>query len=59
MVLPVGGAVLTLEAAVLAAAVVGSFSAAVVGLDVVDAGRDVEGAVVGLEEDNKRYVNKC
>lgn len=48
VVLPVGGAVLTLEAAVLAAAVVGGFSAAVVGLDVVDAGRDVEGAVVGL-----------
>lgn len=46
--LPVDGAVVTLEAAVLAAAVVEGLAGADVGLDVVDVGRDVEGAVAGL-----------
>lgn len=46
MVLPVEEAVVTLVAAVLAVAEVEGL--AVAGLDVVDAGRDVEGPVVGL-----------
>lgn len=53
VVLPVEGAVVTLEAAVLAVAVVEGLTVDVVGLDVagldvVDAGRDVEGPVAGL-----------
>lgn len=46
VVLPVEEAVVTLVAAVLAVAEVEGL--AVAGLDVVDAGRDVEGPVVGL-----------
>lgn len=46
--LPGDGAVVALEAAVLAAAVVEGLAVADVGLDVVDVGRDVEGAVAGL-----------
>lgn len=49
MVLPVEDAVVTLEAVVLAVAVVEGFVVDVVGLDVVDADRDVEGPVAGLE----------
>lgn len=55
MVLPVEGAVVTLDAAVLAVAVVDGLTEAVVGLDVVDAGRDVEGPVAGLEEKKQTY----
>lgn len=53
MALPVEDAVVTLEAAVLAVAVVDGLIVAVVGLDVVDAGRDVEGAVAGLKKRKK------
>lgn len=48
VVLPVEGAVVTLEAAVLAAAGAEGLVAAVVGLDVEDAGRDVEGPIAVL-----------
>lgn len=63
MVLPVGGAVATLEAeaAVLAIVMVDGFAVAVVALDVVDAGRFVAGAVAGLEAEkggHDRVVNK-
>lgn len=54
MVLPVEVAVVTLEAVVLAAAVVEGLVVAVVGLDVVATSRDVEGAVAGLEADKER-----
>lgn len=49
VVLPVEDAVVGLEVVVLAAAVVEGFVVAVVGLDVVGAGLDVEGPVAGLE----------
>lgn len=48
VVLPVEGAVVTLEAVLLAAEVVEGLVVAVVGLDVVNGGREVEGAVAGL-----------
>lgn len=48
VVLPVEDAVVTLEAAVLAVAVVEGLVVVVVGLDVVDVLRDVEGPVAGL-----------
>lgn len=48
VVLPVDGAVVTLEAAVLAVAVVEGLLVAVVGLVVVVGGRDAEGPVAGL-----------
>lgn len=48
VVLPVDGAVVTLDAVVLAVAVVEGFAVAVLGLVVVGAGRDVEGPVAGL-----------
>lgn len=53
MVLPVEDAVVTLEAVVLAVAVVEGLDVVVVGLHVVDAGRDVEGPVAGLKEEEK------
>lgn len=53
MVLPVEEAVVTLVAAVLAVAEVEGL--AVAGLDVVDAGRDVEGPVVGLEAEKDMF----
>lgn len=48
VILPVDGAVVSLEAVVLVVAVMEGLVVAVVGLDVVDAGRAVEGAVAGL-----------
>lgn len=48
MVLPVEGAVVTLAAVVLAVAVVEGLVVDDVGLDAVDAGRDVGGPVAGL-----------
>ncbi len=48
-VLPVEDAVVTLETVVLAVAVEEGLVVAVVGLDAVGAGREVEGAVAGLE----------
>lgn len=59
MVLPVDAAVVTLEAGVLAVAVVESLVAAVVGLDVVDTGRDVDGAVAGLEAQKNKETCFC
>lgn len=56
MVLPVEVAVVTLEAVVLAVAVVEGLVVAVVGLDVVATGRDAGGAVAGLEVDKDRHV---
>lgn len=56
MVLPVDGAVVTLEAVVLAVAVVEGLVVAVLGLVVVGAGRDVERPVAGLEGEKERRV---
>lgn len=50
MVLPVEDAVVILEAVGLAVAVVEGFAVVVVGLGVVDAGRDAGGPVAGLRE---------
>lgn len=49
MVLPVDGAVVTLEAAVLDAAVVAGLVETVLGLDVEDAGRAAKGPFATLE----------
>lgn len=48
VVLPVEGAVVTLEVVVLAVALAGGLTVDVVGLDAVEKGRDVEGPVAGL-----------
>lgn len=57
MFLPVEGAVAALEAAVLAAVVVGGLEVVdVVVLDVAAAGRDVGGAVAGLRRRRTRLV---
>lgn len=48
-VLPAGGAVAALEAAVLPVAAVDGFDAAVAGRDVLEVVRDVEEPVAGLE----------
>lgn len=56
MVLPVDGAVVTLEAVVLAVAVVEGLVVAVLGLVVVGAGRDVERPVADLEGEKERRV---
>jgi len=48
--------VVTREAAVLAVAVVEGLTLDVVGLNVSNAGRDVEGPVAGLDEDKQSLV---
>lgn len=56
MVLPVEGATVNLEAVVLAVVVVEGLVVADVGLDVLDAGRAVEGPVTGLEAEKEGHV---
>lgn len=55
MVLPVEDAVVILEAVGLAVAVVEGLAVVVVGLGVVDAGRDAGGPVAGLREGRQTY----
>lgn len=57
VVLPVGGATVTLVAVLFAAALAVGLVGAVVGLDMVAAGRDVDGAVAGLEEHERKIVH--